>query len=70
MLFDVANSILDPEMVGEVLEEMKYFAFDGMTMMRVTHYMGFNKELVDRVIFIDDNVIVEQGSPQLIFDVA
>lgn len=68
MLFDEVTSALDPEMVGEVLEVMKQLAFDGMTMMCVTHEMGFAREVADRVIFIDDGLIVEEGSPKQIFD--
>ena len=64
MLFDEPTSALDPEMVGEVLEVMKQLARDGMTMIVVTHEMGFAREVADRVIFMDGGVIVEQGSPE------
>ncbi len=63
MLFDEPTSALDPEMVGEVLDVMKDLAQSGMTMVVVTHEMGFAKEVGDRVIFMDEGVIVEQGSP-------
>ncbi len=68
MLFDEATSALDPEMVGEVLDVMKELAREGMTMVCVTHEMGFAREVADRVIFIDEGVIVEEGSPEAIFD--
>jgi ABC-type polar amino acid transport system ATPase subunit len=68
MLFDEATSALDPEMVGEVLDVMKQLAREGMTMICVTHEMGFAREVADRVIFIDEGVIVEEGSPEDIFD--
>ena len=68
MLFDEATSALDPEMVGEVLDVMKDLAREGMTMVCVTHEMGFAREVADRVIFIDEGVIVEEGSPEDIFD--
>ena len=64
MLFDEPTSALDPEMVGEVLEVMKQLARDGMTMIVVTHEMGFAREVADRVIFMDGGVIVEQGKPE------
>lgn len=67
MLFDEPTSALDPEMVGEVLEVMKQLAEDGMTMVIVTHEMGFAREVADRVIFIDDGYIVEEGTPEDIF---
>ncbi|MFE9693858.1 amino acid ABC transporter ATP-binding protein [Micromonospora sp. NPDC005806] len=63
MLFDEPTSALDPELVGEVLDVMKNLAADGMTMIVVTHEIGFAREVCDRAIFIDDGVIVEQGSP-------
>lgn len=63
MLFDEPTSALDPEMVGEVLDVMKDLAKSGMTMVVVTHEMGFAKEVGDRVIFMDDGLIVEQGTP-------
>ena len=68
MLFDEPTSALDPEMVGEVLAVMKELARDGMTMVCVTHEMGFAREVADRVIFIDDGVILEEGTPEEIFD--
>jgi len=67
MLFDEPTSALDPEMVGEVLQVMKKLAEDGMTMVIVTHEMGFAREVSDRVIFMDDGVIVEQGKPEEVF---
>ncbi len=68
MLFDEPTSALDPEMVGEVLEVMKELANEGMTMVVVTHEMGFAKEVATRVLFMDDGKIVEQGTPHEIFD--
>ncbi|MBU4539622.1 amino acid ABC transporter ATP-binding protein [uncultured Acetobacterium sp.] len=67
MLFDEPTSALDPEMVGEVLNVMKQLAKDGMTMIVVTHEMGFAREVADRVIFIDEGFIVEEGPPSEIF---
>ena len=67
MLFDEPTSALDPEMVGEVLEVMKQLASDGMTMVVVTHEMGFAREVADRVIFMDEGFIVEEGTPEEIF---
>lgn len=67
MLFDEPTSALDPEMVGEVLEVMKQLAAEGMTMVVVTHEMGFAREVADRVIFIDEGYIVEQGPPSEVF---
>ena len=67
MLFDEPTSALDPEMVGEVLEIMKELARDGMTMVVVTHEMGFAREVANRVMFINDGVIQEEGIPQEIF---
>lgn len=67
MLFDEPTSALDPELVGEVLGVMKDLANEGMTMIVVTHEMGFAKEVADRVIFMDGGRIVEEGSPDLIF---
>ncbi len=67
MLFDEPTSALDPEMVGEVLEVMKQLAKDGMTMVVVTHEMGFAREVGTEVVFVDDGVIVEQGSPKEFF---
>ncbi|OXS78370.1 amino acid ABC transporter ATP-binding protein [Domibacillus enclensis] len=68
MLFDEPTSALDPEMVGEVLEVMKQLAKDGMTMIVVTHEMGFAREVGDRVIFMDNGYIVEQNEPKALFD--
>jgi len=68
MLFDEPTSALDPEMVGEVLDVMRSLAADGMTMLVVTHEMGFAREMADRVVFMDGGVIVEQGTPSEIFD--
>lgn len=68
MLFDEPTSALDPEMVGEVLEVMKQLAKEGMTMVVVTHEMGFAKEVGDRVIFMDEGYIVEQNEPLMLFD--
>ena len=67
MLFDEPTSALDPEMVGEVLDVMKELARSGMTMVCVTHEMGFAREVADRVLFMDEGQIVEEGSPQKIF---
>lgn len=68
MLFDEATSALDPELVGEVLKVMKDLALSGMTMVVVTHEMGFAKEVADRVIFMDKGYIVEEGTPSQVFD--
>ena len=68
MLFDEPTSALDPEMVGEVLEVMKELASEGMTMVVVTHEMGFAKEVGDRVLFMDEGKLVEQGTPEEIFN--
>lgn len=68
MLFDEPTSALDPEMVGEVLAVMQTLANEGMTMVVVTHEMGFARQVADRVIFIDEGVIVEQGTPADLFD--
>jgi len=67
MLFDEPTSALDPEMVGEVLQVMKNLAKEGMTMVIVTHEMGFAREVADRVIFMDDGYIIEQGLPEELF---
>jgi polar amino acid transport system ATP-binding protein len=67
MLFDEPTSALDPEMVGEVLSVMKNLAENGMTMVVVTHEMGFAREVADRVIFMDEGIIQEQGTPEEIF---
>ncbi|WP_195972224.1 ATP-binding cassette domain-containing protein [Clostridium thermobutyricum] len=68
MLFDEPTSALDPEMVGEVLSVMKSLANEGMTMVIVTHEMGFAKEVGDRILFIDEGVIMEEGTPEEIFE--
>ncbi len=68
MLFDEPTSALDPEMVGEVLDTMKNLAKEGMTMVVVTHEMGFAKEVGDRVLFMDEGIIVESGTPKEIFE--
>lgn len=68
LLFDEPTSALDPEMVGEVLAVMKQLAREGMTMVVVTHEMGFAKEVANRVLFMDDGVIMEEGTPQEIFE--
>lgn len=68
MLFDEATSALDPEMVGDVLSVMKELAKDGMTMVVVTHEMGFAKEVADDVIFMEDGMIVDEGTPEHIFE--
>ena len=68
MLFDEPTSALDPEMVGEVLDVMQDLARQGMTMVVVTHEMGFAKEVADRVIFMDEGVIIEEGTPDDIFN--
>ena len=67
MLFDEPTSALDPEMVGEVLEVMKELAREGMTMIIVTHEMGFAREVADRVLFMDGGYIVEEGTPEEVF---
>ncbi len=68
MLFDEPTSALDPEMVGEVLEVMKELAGEGMTMVVVTHEMGFAREVGSRILFMDEGKIVEQGTPSQVFD--
>ena len=68
MLFDEPTSALDPEVVGDVLEVMKNLANDGMTMVVVTHEMGFAKEVGSRVLFMDNGIIVEQNTPEALFD--
>jgi ABC-type polar amino acid transport system ATPase subunit len=68
MLFDEATSALDPELVGEVLMVMRSLAKDGMTMLVVTHEMGFAREVADRVIFMDGGRILEEGAPDVIFN--
>ena len=67
MLFDEPTSALDPEMVGEVLGVMKQLASEGMTMVVVTHEMGFARDVADRVFFIDEGIIMEQGTPEQVF---
>lgn len=67
MLFDEPTSALDPELVGEVLEVMKQLAKEGMTMVVVTHEMGFAREVADRVFFMDEGIIMEEGDPKQIF---
>jgi len=67
MLFDEPTSALDPEMVGEVLEVMKQLAGEGMTMVVVTHEMGFAREVADRVFYMDEGIIYEEGTPEQIF---
>ena len=68
LLFDEPTSALDPEMVGEVLSVMKNLAKTGMTMLVVTHEMGFAREVADRVVFMDEGYIMEEGSPEDIFE--
>lgn len=68
MLFDEPTSALDPEMVGEVLQVMKDLAKEGMTMVIVTHEMGFAKEVGDRILFMDEGIIMEEGLPQELFE--
>jgi len=68
MLFDEPTSALDPEMVGEVLEVMKQLAREGMTMVVVTHEMGFAREVGDRVLFMDGGYIVEENKPKELFE--
>lgn len=68
MLFDEPTSALDPEMIGEVLEVMLELASDGMTMVIVTHEMGFARKISNRILFMDEGMIVEQGSPDQLFD--
>jgi ABC-type polar amino acid transport system ATPase subunit len=68
MLFDEPTSALDPEMVGEVLEVIRSLAFEGMTMVIVTHEMGFAREVADRILFMDEGIIYEEGKPTEIFN--
>ena len=68
MLFDEPTSALDPEMVGEVLDVMRKLAEEGMTMVVVTHEMGFAREVADRLLFVDDGRIIEQGDPKEVFE--
>ena len=67
MLFDEATSALDPAMVGEVLAVMRQLADEGMTMVLVTHEMGFAREVADRILFMADSIITEEGTPEQIF---
>jgi cystine transport system ATP-binding protein len=67
LLFDEPTSALDPELVGEVLRVMKDLAMDGMTMVVVTHEMGFAREVADQIIFMDQGMIIEQGTPEEFF---
>src|SRR5207302_4807600 len=67
MLFDEATSALDPELIGEVLQVIRQLASEGMTMLIVTHEMQFAEDVADRVIFMDDGVIVEEGPPHVMF---
>jgi len=68
MLFDEPTSALDPELIGEVLEVMRQLALDGMTMIVVTHEMGFAREVADRIVFMEKGYIVEEGSPDEMFN--
>lgn len=68
MLFDEPTSALDPELVGEVLKVMQDLAKEGMTMLCVTHEMGFAREVADRVLFMADGIIAEEGTPEQIFN--
>ena len=68
MLFDEPTSALDPEMIGEVLDVMKTLAKEGMTMMVVTHEMGFAREVANRVVFMDEGRVIETGTPDELFD--
>ena len=68
LLFDEPTSALDPEMVGEVLSTMQELARTGMTMVVVTHEMGFAREVADRVVFMDEGIIMEKGTPQQVFE--
>jgi polar amino acid transport system ATP-binding protein len=67
MLFDEPTSALDPEMIGEVLDVMKTLAREGMTMVVVSHEMGFAREVADRMIFMDEGSIIEEGTPEQIY---
>lgn len=68
MLFDEATSALDPQLVGEVLDTMRMLSTEGMTMVVVTHEMGFARQVADRVLFIDEGLVVEEGAPAELFD--
>jgi ABC-type polar amino acid transport system ATPase subunit len=67
MLFDEPTSALDPEMIGEVLEVMKELAHEGMTMIVVSHEMGFAREVANRVVMMDEGIVVEEGTPDQMF---
>ena len=67
-MFDEATSALDPELIGEVLDTMKQLAQEGMTMVVVTHEMGFAREVGDRVLFLHEGRVLEEGKPEQIFD--
>ena len=67
MLFDEVTSALDPELIGEVLRVMRRLAAEGMTMLVVTHEMGFARDIADQVVFMADGIVLEQGTPQQIF---
>ncbi len=68
MLFDEPTSALDPEMVGEVLDLIKEVADEGMTMLIVTHEMGFARNVASRILFMDDGVVIEEGTPEEVFE--
>ena len=68
MLFDEPTSALDPEMIGEVLDVMQTLAREGMTMVVVSHEMGFAREVANRVVFMDNGAIVEEGTPETLFN--
>ena len=68
MLFDEPTSALDPELIGEVLEVMRKLALEGMTMLVVTHEMGFAREVADRIVFLENGLVVEQGPPNQMFN--
>ena len=68
MLFDEPTSALDPEMIGEVLDVMKAMAGEGMTMLVVSHEMGFIREVADRILVLDDGIIIEEGPPKQLFE--
>ena len=68
ILFDEPTSALDPEMIGEVLDVMKELAVEGMTMIVVSHEMGFAREVADRVVMMDEGVIIEEGTPEALFE--
>ena len=68
MLFDEPTSALDPELVGDVLDVMRKLALSGMTMIVVTHEIGFAREVADRVVFMDDGIVVEDGTPSQVID--